>query len=250
MKNSDLLIGAYIAHRGLHNKEKGIPENSLAAFKRAVDLNIPIELDLHLLKDGNVAVFHDDNLQRMTGCDRDIKDCTYDEIRDLRLYDTEERIPLLEEVLRLVDGRVLLDIELKNDLPPGQLEPEVCKLLDSYTGDFVVKAFSPFIVRWFKKFRPSYIRGQLSCNFKDNPDMNPITKFICRYMLLNFLTKPDFIAYDISSLPNGRVARYRHRKMPVLIWTIRSTEALKSAAKYGDGFIFEEPVSPPSQSCD
>ncbi len=93
-KNLDFLKGIYIAHRGLYHKEKGIPENSIRAFKEAVKRNIPVELDVHLLKDGNIVSFHDDNLSRMTGYNKMIKDCTYEEISGLRLLDTNEKIPL------------------------------------------------------------------------------------------------------------------------------------------------------------
>ncbi|MCL2672043.1 MAG: glycerophosphodiester phosphodiesterase [Clostridiales bacterium] len=245
MKNLDILKARYIAHRGLHNRETGVPENSMAAFAAAVDAGLPVEFDLHLLKDGQIVVFHDDNLVRMTGLDKDIKDCTYDEIKDLTLYDTEERIPLLEDVLRLADGKVLLDIELKTDLPAGQLEAALCPLLDAYAGAFVVKSFSPFSVQWFHKHRPDYIRGQLSCDFRD-ADLRPLSKFICKHMLLHALAKPDFIAYALDSLPNRKVARFRKRGLPVLVWTIRSEEELERAREYGDGFVCET-MPPPSR---
>lgn len=93
-KDLNFLKNKIVAHRGYHDKDKGIPENSMLAFKRAIDENYLIEFDLHLLKDGKVVVFHDDNLKRMTGIDALIKDKTYEEIKQLKLLDTNERIPL------------------------------------------------------------------------------------------------------------------------------------------------------------
>ena len=241
-KNLDFLKGLYIAHRGLHNKNAGIPENSMSAFKAALDAGVAAELDLHLLKDGKIAVFHDDNLHRMTGVDKNIKDCVYDEIKDLQLLgasSSDEKIPLLQDVLDLVDGKIILDIELKNDLPTGMLESAVSACLDNYKGGFIVKSFSPFTVKWFRKHRPQYIRGQLSCSFESNKDLSRIEKFICRNMFLNFLAKPDFIAYELQSLPKKRVEKYRKKNYPLLVWTIRSDEELSNAKKYGDSFIYE-----------
>ena len=135
-KDLDFLKGIYIAHRGLYHNEKGIPENSIRAFKEAVKRNIPVELDVHLLKDGNIVVFHDDNLSRMTGYNKMIKDCTYEEISGLRLLDTNEKIPLFEEVLQVINGKVLIDIELKYDTERGKLETKLCSILDNYEGKF------------------------------------------------------------------------------------------------------------------
>ena len=99
----------FIAHRGIHNN-LNIPENSIKSFKRAISKNIPIELDIHLTSDDKLVVFHDDNLIRMTGLYKKIRKCTYDEISKLKLLNTNEVIPLLSDVLDLINGKVLLDI--------------------------------------------------------------------------------------------------------------------------------------------
>lgn len=233
------LKGKCFAHRGVHDNKNGIPENSMLAFKTAIEKNTNIELDLHLLKDGKIVVFHDDNLHRMTGYSKDLKECTYDEIKNLKLLNTDEIIPLFEDILKLVDGKVSLDIEFKSDLPVGRLEEKACKYLDKYNGEFIVESFSPYSVNWFKKNRPNFIRGQLSCNFEDNETLNNFQKFIMKNMLLNFITRPDFIAYRLDSLPNRKVARYRRKGIPIFIWTIKSDEDLREAKKYGDSFIYE-----------
>lgn len=239
-KNLEFLKGKYFTHRGLHNKNIGIPENSMLAFKESLKKSIPIEFDIHLLLDGNIVVFHDDNLFRMTGYNKDIKTCTYSDIRQLKLLNTKEKIPLLKDVLELVNGEVLLDIELKYSQPAGKLEARVCEYLDDYKGQFVVSSFNPRSIWWFKKHRPSYIRGQLAYEIKVYKSLGIIQKFIYKNMVFNFISKPDFIAYRLHSLPNKRVEKYRERGYPILVWTIKTEDDLAKAKKYGDSFIYEK----------
>lgn len=226
-----------IAHRGFHNKENGIPENSLIAFNEAIKHNYIIELDVHLLKDGNIAVFHDDNLLRMTNFDKDLKDCTYEDIKELKLYETNCNIPLLGQVLDLVNNQVLLVIELKTDNKVGTLEKRLMEELNEYEGRFVIKSFNPFSVYWFKKNYPQVIRGQLSCDFRDE-SFNVLKKFLLKNMLFNFLTKPDFISYGIKSLPHKMVERFRKKGL-VLGWTIKNKDEYEFARKYCDNLICE-----------
>ncbi len=237
MKNFDFLTSNLIVHRGMYNINKGIPENSLKAFEMAIENNHIIELDLHLLKDNSVVVFHDDNLERMTGMDKNIKDCTYDEIKDLNLNSTKYHIPLLKKVLELVDGKVPLVIEFKYDVRPGLLEKEAMKFLQKYNGEFVVKSFSPLSVNWFKKNYPDIIRGQLVSSY-EKVELNGFLKLLLRNMFFNFITKPDFISYNIKALPNRKVSKFRERK-PVLGWVIRNKDDMNKAKKYCDNFICE-----------
>ena len=113
-----------IAHRGVHDN-KSTPENSIKAFYKAVIKKYPIELDIQLTKDNEIVVFHDKNLKRMTGLDKDVEDLTLDEIKKLKLLDTREHIPRLDEVLKLVNGKVLIDIEIK----PCKNYKKVCNIL-------------------------------------------------------------------------------------------------------------------------
>ena len=108
------LNGNVIAHRGIFDNET-VPENSIPAFKKAIKENIPIELDVQLTKDNVLVVFHDDNLSRMTGKDIDIQKVNYSEIKDVKLLNTNEVIPTFEEILKLVDNKVLLNIEIKSN---------------------------------------------------------------------------------------------------------------------------------------
>lgn len=123
----DFLKKPYIAHRGVH--DENIPENSLIAFQKAVDLGYNIELDVHIIKDNNIVVFHDDNLERMTGINRNLKDCTYEELQSYSLKNTNQKIPLLSDVLKLVNGKVALIVELKIDQSTGKLEQKLLEML-------------------------------------------------------------------------------------------------------------------------
>ena len=191
MKDLSFLKENVIAHRGIHDNKK-VAENSLTAFKKCIKEKIPIELDIHLLKDNEIVVVHDDNLKRLTRFKRRLKDLTYDEIKDLKLLDTKDNIPTLKEVLDLVDGKVPLIIELKYDNLPTKLEKEVVKLLDNYKGPFAVKSFHPLIMYWFKKNRPDYIRGLLVPSNGEE-----LKRKVLHSMILSYLVKPDFISVDI-----------------------------------------------------
>lgn len=233
MKEVTMLKNLRIAHRGLYDSK--IPENSMAAFARAVRAGIPIEFDVHLLKDGTIVVFHDDNLKRMTGVDKSLADCTYQEIRSLRLLKTEERIPRLEEVLDLVSGKVLLDIELKSDVRVGMLEERLVAILDCYSGDFLVKSFHPLSVLWMKRHRPDYIRGWLVMNSKKQ---GAFKRYVVNHLLFLPLLKPDFVAASIDFFPNRVLANYR-RKGSVFVWTIRNFETLSRLETEADSFLME-----------
>lgn len=233
----DFLTSNLIAHRGYHNIKIGIPENSIPAFERATKNKYIIELDVHILKDNNIVVFHDDNLKRMTGIDKDIKLTTYDEIKDLKLNNTKYNIPLLTEVLKLVNNRVPIIIELKTDNKVGRLENELIKILSDYKGEYALKSFNPFSIYWLKKHYPDIIRGQLASNFS-NDNMCIFKKFLLKNMFFNIFTKPDFISYDINSLPNKRVEKIRKDHI-VLGWTVRDNKQYIKGKKYCDNLICE-----------
>lgn len=226
MKNLSFLKNNLIAHRGLHNN-KDVPENSLEAFKLAIKSNYIIELDIHLLKDNTIVVFHDDNLKRMTGIDKKIKDFTYEELKKIKLLDTKYTIPTFDEVLKIINGKVPVIVEFKYDLKAGLLEEQAVKLLDKYNGLFCVKSFNPLSVRWFKKHRKNYIRGLLVDNKWSNKK-----EIISSSMILKFLCKPDFLSCKYSIINKRRVKKMSN-KIPVLGWTIKNKANYN---KYKDKF--------------
>ncbi|MCK4776024.1 MAG: glycerophosphodiester phosphodiesterase, partial [Candidatus Krumholzibacteria bacterium] len=150
----DWLIETPIAHRGLHDADTGVPENSLAAFEAARDAGYPIELDVRPLRDGEVAVFHDEDLERLTGRAAQLENQDSTSIKSFQLAGTDQTIPLLTEAFDVIGGRVPLLIELKNFGIPGRLETAVRAALQSYNGRFAVQSFNPFSMGWFKAHAP------------------------------------------------------------------------------------------------
>lgn len=234
----DWIKNIKISHRGLYNNED-IPENSLKAFKKSIENNVAIELDVQLSKDNEVVVFHDYNLERMTGANKDVNELNYIDILDLKLLNTKEYIPTLKEVLELVDGKVPVLIEVKNEDKVGVLESEVYNIIKTYKGDMAVQAFNPFVLSWFKKNAPEIARGQLSGSFEDS-DLVWYKKFLLKNLLLNFESKPAFISYEIDCLPKSIVKVQRNRNVPILGWTIKSESDIEKANINCDNIIYED----------
>ena len=233
--------GFDIAHRGLHNKPT-IPENSMSAFKRAVDKGYGIELDVHLLADGELAVFHDNTLDRTTGKSGNIKDLTVAELENYKLEESDEHIPLFCEVLKLVDGKVPLIIELKTEgNTPGLCEAVVEALAD-YKGAYCIESFDPRPLMWLKKHHPDITRGQLSQNFiKEKAGLSLPLRVVLTALILNFLTAPDFIAYKFEdrNIIFNRICIKFWGLQPVC-WTIKSEKDHETAKKEGYISIFEQ----------
>jgi glycerophosphoryl diester phosphodiesterase len=213
----------------------------LSAFRKAVDMGYGIELDVQLSADGEVMVFHDENLLRMTGCDASLYHKTAAELSALRLSGSEEHIPTLAEVLSLVGGRVPLLVEIKSDHGTVAVCEKTAALLDSYAGEYMIESFHPFALDWMRKNRPNILRGQLSSNFFGHKESgNNLQFFAVKNLLLNVIARPDFIAYDIR-YPNTwafRLCRDVWKAFPIG-WTVRSKEELEEAKKYFDAWICE-----------
>lgn len=234
-------LGKYYAHRGLHKESNIAPENSMAAFKLAVDSQYGMELDVQLSKDSIPVVFHDHDLKRVCGINKNVNELTYNELRQLRLFDSNEKIPHLEEVLNLVNGQIPLIIELKARSRNDLLCSIVASYLDSYDGDFCIESFNPSVLKWFKKNRPHIIRGQLSTNhFKDKSKNKKIINFALQNLLFNFGTKPDFIAFNhkYSNMLSLNLCRKIYR-LPTIAYTIKSNNELDLNKYKFDLFIFE-----------
>jgi glycerophosphoryl diester phosphodiesterase len=234
----DWLLSTPIAHRGLHDARRRVPENSLAAFEAARDAGFPIELDVRLSSDGAAAVFHDENLRRMTGTDAPLSDEDARSIARHRLSGTDQRIPLLQSVLDLVGGKVPLLIELKNPGVTGGLESAVRSALEAYGGRFAVQSFNPHSMAWFKSNAPRIIRGHLFGGVGGG-GVGGLLGHSLQSLATLQISAPDFIAVDIRCLPSQSVADERERDMPVLGWTVRSHDEQRKALRYCDNYIFE-----------
>ena len=231
------------AHRGYHDKPV-IPENSLPAFRRAVERGWGAELDVHLMKDGTLAVIHDSSLKRTTGADVMIEDLTREELENYRLEGTDERIPLFDEVLEIFEGKTPLIIELKTENGNHMaLSEAVCRRLDSYRGYFCIESFDPFAVADVRKLRPEICRGQLAENFlKDrNAGIGVPKSILATGLIGNAVAKPDFIAFkfeDRSCVSNAACLKLWH--IQGVTWTIRSKADLLTAEREGLIPIFEK----------
>ena len=238
-----VLTGQRYAHRGLYHKP-AIPENSLAAFRRAVNHGFGAELDVHLMRDGELAVIHDSSLLRTAGADIAIEDLTAADLNRYTLEESRETIPLLRQVLPLFRGKAPLIVELKPERGNhAALCEAVAKLLDGYDGDYCIESFDPRVVYWFRKHRPGVCRGQLSHNFlKDGKNTLPLwMKFVITNLLSNFLTCPDFVAYGFRDRKQLSVRLCRLLWRPQMFhWTITTREDLLQAESEGAVGIFEQ----------
>lgn len=228
------------AHRGLWNMNEGIPENSLAAFQRALEHKYAIELDVHLTADGQLAVFHDDSLNRMCGIDLPVESVHSEQLSHLRLLHTEYHIPLLHEVLELVNGRVPLLIEMK--LPSRNLS--LCPLLDrqlrAYSGPYLIESFNSLGLYWYRKHRPDILRGQLTCRFTPSAGWDGFLKKLLSALLVNCVGRPHFIACHHRQA-NGFGIRLNRLiyDIPLFAWTVRSPEDFAECKGNFHAVIFE-----------
>ncbi len=235
----EALKGWNYAHRGLHNDTR--PENSMAAFRAALEHGYGIELDIHLMKDGNLAVIHDTSLKRTTGADVNITDLTAEDLPNYRLEGTQEQIPLFREVLALFAGKAPLIIELKCDGNPRELVAAAARAMEGYEGAWCMESFDPRCIWELKKNHPQIIRGQLAENyFASKSSLHPVLKWALKNHVENFLTQPDFIAYnfrDHKVLANTIVRKFWG--VQGVAWTLRSKESYDEAVAQGWLPIFE-----------
>lgn len=238
-KDVSALRGFLYAHRGLHDNQNSAPENSLTAFKNAVESGFGMELDVQLTKDGQLVVFHDKTLKRMCGADECISEHTYAELQKYTLLGSAERIPLFSQVLELVNGRVPMIVEIKHYGSVNRIAKETNALLSRYKGPYCVESFHPLAMRWFKKNAPQVIRGQLASGVitRESPSYQ---QAVLKYLLVNALSRPDFISYDIREDKNASIFLLNRLFRPLWVaWTVRSGDEQEKAKQKYDLQIFE-----------
>lgn len=227
------------AHRGLHGN--GVPENSLEAFELACRAGHGIELDVQLSRDGEVMVFHDYTLIRMTGVDKKLCELDAKELGELKLGGTEQKIPTFREVLSLIGGRVPVLVELKGESFDTALCPKVAEILKEYNGSFCVESFNPLLIKDIKKYLPDSYCGLLYTNACKDKKKCSVINIAVTLMALNFLCKPNFIAYNEIYRESFFVkVTTKLYKTPKFVWTVKSRESLDMAHSLGECPIFEK----------
>lgn len=212
----------------------------MAAFEAAVSVGYPIELDVHLLSDGTLVVFHDDDLVRAAGSPRALGEETGESIRKHRLFGTDQTIPTLSEVLSLVAGRVPLLAEIKSRRDPEQVARAVSRDLARYHGELAVQSFNPFVVGWFARHAPHILRGQLAGPLEDDRALTTFQRFATRHLLSALWSRPHFLNYDLRALPNAWVENVaRLSGLPLLCWTVRTAGDRQKADALGVNYVFD-----------
>ena len=228
------------AHRGLHGK--GIPENSMAAFRAALENGYGIELDIHLMKDGKLAVIHDTSLLRTAGVDVNITDLTAEDLPKYPLNDQGELIPTFDQVLELFAGKAPLIIEIKEDGNCRKVVNAAVRAMRGYEGPYCMESFHPKCIYELKKRYPHIIRGQLVMDYfkeEDSP-LPKAVKWLITNQAENFLTMPDFIAYRFSDRKTfSNILTQKFWKLQGVSWTLKSQEELDEAVAEGWLPIFE-----------
>lgn len=223
------LRGRIFAHRGLHGP--GLPENGLGAIAAAVDRGLGVECDVHKAADGQAVVFHDFELDRLTGATGPLAERTAADLGQIALSGSTETIPTLRQVLDRVGGRVPLLIEVKS--ARGRRVDALClavrRVLEGYRGPHAVMSFDPRVARWFRLHSPHTVRGLVVSEQNDKA----LAGRLRRHFGL-WIARPDFLAYDLRDLTDRFPVSQRRRGLPLATWTVRTPEQLARALDHAD----------------
>ena len=225
-----------IAHRGVFDNQK-VYENTKEAFDLAIKYKQIIELDVRLTKDKQIVVFHDANIKRLTKQDKLVEKSTYEELNKQNIL----HIPLLQEVLNQVQGKVPILIEIKPIKNIEKLEINLMKQLSKYKGEYAIQSFNPKVLYWFKRNYPNILRGQLSKRYQKEK-ISTIKKVILTNMLLNIFTKPNFISYKYNELSLEKIKKYKKKNIRIIGWTITNEREFNHYKKYYDNLICEKRI--------
>lgn len=232
MNNNHPILQRPIAHRGLWNKN--IPENSIASFRNAIMYHYGIEFDVQMTRDGVPIVFHDDDLDRLTGDKRMVKDCSQEELSELSLTTTNEHIPTLEETLRLVSGRVPLYVEIKGERGPYQEKVDcIVDTLCDYTGAYIIASFDVRIISYIAKRYPHITVAQI---FGDKNILKSLASRIGWYL---HGRKGNMASVPCTSIDKLFFKSIRSQGCPLLTWTACTKDEYDNVRQYSDQIIFE-----------
>jgi glycerophosphoryl diester phosphodiesterase len=240
------LTSTFITHRGIHDNDSELIENTIPAFAKSAELGYPIELDVRLTRDKQLVVFHDAKLKRMFGSEKYLSDLTYQELSQLKFSNSIESVPLFSEVLSSVNGKVPILVEIKNEGDVGELESILYEELKNYNGQYAVQSFNPFSVKWFRDNAPEVLRGELSGSFvfsdydveyAGTTRLPWYKQFLLSNLLLDFESKPNFIAYETENVSESTLKNLRNLGVPVLGWAIDSESEYQGVKNYFDNVI-------------
>jgi glycerophosphoryl diester phosphodiesterase len=214
-----------IAHRGLHSNANNIYENTKESFLAAVNENYAIECDVVLSKDHEVVVFHDENLKRLCNLDKNVSSLTMNELRSLKIYESNSNIISLDEMLHVVSAHVPIIIEIKGKFTPF-IEERIQEIIRSYRGPIALKTFNLKSVEWLIKFLPYVYKGLVidsnTNNFESILDLNI-----------------DFVSCDIEFIESNLIDRVKKKGLPIITWTVDNEDKKKKANLIADNIIFE-----------
>ncbi|MCF0145656.1 MAG: glycerophosphodiester phosphodiesterase [Eubacterium sp.] len=229
------------AHRGLWNLEQGIPENSMPAFIEAMRQHTAIELDVRLTKDHKLVVIHDSSLNRLCRVNGVVEKLTYAQLSALKLCGTEYGIPLLDEVLQTVRGRVPLLIEIKTYGSDLTICSCLFKKLEFYNGRYLVQSFDPFALRWFSRNAPHVLTGQLAGVPPTTERRGFFATLLSYILVINVISRPDFISYELHHADFLSVKINKHLyRTPIFVWTARTMNDYRQAKALFTSVIFEK----------
>ena len=234
-RRPDWLTALPYAHRGLHGD--GVPENSLAAFDAAIADGHGIELDIQPCRGGAPLVFHDARLERLCEAAGPVGRMTAHDATRVRLKGSSETIPNLARALARIGGRVPLLIEIKAPrLGFRPLCSAIAAELQRYPGPVAVMSFGSGPIAWFARHAPAVLRGLVISEEGKRKIAVP------RGLALRH-ARPDFLAYDVRSLPSPFAERARRSGLALLVWTVRTKTDRERALRYGDQIIHELPAA-------
>lgn len=233
INESHWLLNQPIAHRGLWNEN--FPENTLSAYKNAVENGYAIEIDIYLTTDNEIVCFHDKTLTRLLGTDGLIYEQSYEHLKTLSVLGSGEKVPLLTELLDCVDGKVPLLIEVKEQPQNKLLIKKFIEIIKNYKGEFAVQSFNPGYVRQFMLQAPNIVRGILATQVVEE-NCTKFRSWVAKNMPLNFICKPDFISYNHTGLP---LPKKLIKNKPLICWTITDQQQADRAYNYAKNVIFE-----------
>jgi glycerophosphoryl diester phosphodiesterase len=241
------LMARPIAHRGLHDRLQGVIENSHAAFSAAVTGSFGIECDVQITRDGEAVVFHDYDLDRLTGDTGRVDAHTAAELKTISLTGSRAKdgVFSLSSMLDLVAGKVPIVVEIKSRFDGDlRLTRRVAEVLKQYSDHPVtIESFDPRIVAALRMMAPEIPRGYVGMAAYEYPDYETIPadeKRAMAHLLYFNEMQPDFISWNVKDLPHAAPFLCRSALgIPVSTWTVRTQEDVAKASDHADQIVFE-----------